>query len=68
MEMLQLFSCFSLALFTKKLDLMFNTVLVQDGIICGDVGWWSGLNKVGSSIDEVDIGFCNTLEVMGNNI
>ena len=51
-------------IFTKKIESLFNNVMVQGGIICDDVGWWVGFNKGGNSIDDVAIGFCNTVEVM----
>ena len=39
-------------IFIKNLDSLFNTVLVQDDLICDDVGWWSGFNKGGNIIDN----------------
>ena len=47
---------------TKNIEYLFNIVLGQDGIICDDVGWWSGLNKGGKIIEDVEIGFCNIVE------
>ena len=52
---------------TKNIESLFNTVLGQDSLICDDVGWWGGFKKGGNSIDDADIGFCNTMEVMGTN-
>ena len=46
---------------------MFNTVLILYGIICDDVGWWSGFKKVGNSIYDVEIGLHRTVEGMGIN-
>ena len=37
----------------------------QGGIICDDVGWWSGLNKGGDSIDDVYIGLGVIVKGMG---
>ena len=55
-------------IFTKKFDSLFNTVLVQDGLIFDDdVGWLSGFNKVGDSIDNIDIGLRDILEDIGTN-
>ena len=62
MELLKLFSYCSLELFTKHFEFLFNTILGQDDLTCDDVGWWSGLNKGVNIIDDVDIGFCNTVE------
>ena len=67
MELLILFLYCSLDFFTKNLWSLFNTVLGQDGIICYDVGSWSGLNKGGNGIDDIVIGFCNTVEGMVTN-
>ena len=57
MELLQLFSYFSLASFTKNLESLLNTAMGQDDLICDDFGWWSGSNKGGNSIYDVDKGF-----------
>ena len=57
----------SLDFLNQKLESVFNTVLGQDGIICDDVGWWSGFNKGGNIIDAVDIEFWNTVEGMLTN-
>ena len=67
MELIQLFLYWSLALFTKNIESLFNTVLGWGSLICDDVGWWSGFNKIDNNIDEVGIGFGNTVEGMGNN-
>ena len=65
--------------FYQKLKSLFNNSLDQDGLICDkfcwwsalifdDVGWWSGFNKVGNIIDDLCIGFLNTLEgIITNN-
>ena len=63
----QLFLYCSLDFFTKNFDSLFNTILGQDGIICDGVGWWSGSNKGGNRIYDVDIGLCNIVEGMGDN-
>ena len=65
--MLQLFLYYSLAFFIKNLEYLLYIVLGQDGLICDDVGWWSGFNKCGNIIDDVEIGFYNTVEGMGTN-
>ena len=39
----------------------------QDGIMCDDVDYWSGFNKCGDWIDNVDIGLCNIVEGMRTN-
>ena len=67
MEMMQLLLYYTLAFFTKNIDYLVNIVLGQYGIICYDIGWWSGFNKVGNSIDSVDIGLLNTVEGMRTN-
>ena len=67
MKILQLFLYWSLDFFTKTLESLFNNALGQDDIICDDVGWWSGLNKCGDIIDNVDIGLRYIVEVMGTN-
>ena len=54
-------------LFTKNIESLFNTVLVQDGIICDYVGWCSGFNKVGNIVEVVGIVFYNTVVGMGTN-
>ena len=57
----------SLDFLNQKLESVFNTVLGQDGIICDDVGWWSGFNNGGDRIYGVDIGLHNIVEVMETN-
>ena len=61
-----IFHC-SLAFFFKNVESIFDTVLGKDGIICDDVGWWSGFNKVSNIINNVGIGFCNTMNFIGTN-
>ena len=39
----------------------------QDGLICDDVGWESGIKKAGNIIYNVDIGLWEILEGMGPN-
>ena len=46
---------------------MFNNVMVQDGLICDDVGWWSEINKGGDRIYDIDIVLCDILEGMWAN-
>ena len=41
--------------------------MVQDGIVCDGVGWWSGLNKGGDGIYDVDMVLGDIVEVMGTN-
>ena len=53
--------------FNKNFESLFNNVLGQDGIICEDVGWWSGFNKVDDRIYDVDIGLHDIVEGMGSN-
>ena len=67
MELIELFLYFNLAFFTKHIESLFNTLLGQDSLICDDVSWWSGFKEGDSSIDDVDIGFCNTVEGMEIN-
>ena len=44
---------------------MLDAVLRQDGLIGDDVGWWSWFEKCGNSINNFDIGLCNTLDLIG---
>ena len=67
MKLLYLFFYFSLYLLTKEHEYLFDNVLRQDGLICDDVGWWSGLEKGGNIINNVDVGFCNTVKFIGSN-
>ena len=64
MKLLQLFSYCRLDFFTKYFEYLFNTVLDQYGLIFYNVGSWSGINKVGDSIYDIDIGLRDTVEVM----
>ena len=57
MKLLQFVLYWIITFFTKNFESLFNTLLGQDGLICDDVGWWSGLNKGGDIIYNVDIGF-----------
>ena len=43
---------------------MFITVLFQDGLICDNVGWWSGFNKYGDRIYDIDMGLSEIVEFM----
>ena len=54
-------------LFFKNIEYLFNNVLGKDGLICDDVGWWSGFNKGGNSINGVGIGLNDIVEGMGTN-
>ena len=54
-------------LFFQRLCVLFNIILIQDGIICDDVGWCIGLNKDVNRIYNVDIGPCDYVEGMGAN-
>ena len=62
MKLLQLFSHCSLSFFSKDLNYLFDTVLGQDGLICGDVGWWIRFDKVSDVVDDVNIGIGNIME------
>ena len=44
---------------------MFDTVLVQIGLICDNVSWLIGL--VSDGVDDVDIGLGNIMEGTGSN-
>ena len=66
MKLLQLFSHCSLSFFTKNFDSLFNIGLGQDGLIWDDVGWWSGLKKVGDRIYDFVIGLWDIVEGMGS--
>ena len=54
-------------LFTKNLESLFNNVLGQYGLICDNVGWWSGFNKCGDRIYDIDMGLSEIVEFMGSN-
>ena len=64
---MQLFLYGILKFYLQNFESMFNNVLGQDGIIYDDVSLWSEFNKCGDSIDYVDIGFGDIVEVMGTN-
>ena len=57
----------NLAFFYKDFDYLFDTILVQDGLICDDVGLWSRLNKGSDGIDDVGIGLGKIMEGTGTN-
>ena len=46
----------TLTFLSKYLISLLDALLVQDGLICDDVGWCSRFNKVGDVVDDVDIG------------
>ena len=52
---------------SKECESLFNTVLGQDGLICDDVGWWSGFNKGGYGIGNICRCIVNIVEGMGNS-
>ena len=58
---------YSLALLSKYLEYLLDAVLSQDGLIDDDVDWWSWFEKISNIINNVDIGFCNTVEFIGSN-
>ena len=66
MKKFQLFSYCSLTFF-KDLKYPFDTVSGQDGLVCDDVGWWSGFNKGRYGIYDVDIGLVDILQVTVSN-
>ena len=41
---------------------LFDNVLGQDGLICGDVGWWSKFMKGSDGVENVDIGLDEIME------
>ena len=67
MELLKLFSYYSLTPFTKNLDSLYNTGLGQNGLIFDDVGWKGGFKKGGNGIDDIYIVICNTFNGMETN-
>ena len=67
MKLLQLFLQCNLNFLYKKFNFLFDTLLVQDGLICDDVGWWSGFNKCVYGVENVDIGLFNIMEGTGTN-
>ena len=44
-----------------------GAVLVDDGLICDGISWWSGFNKVFDAIDGVGIGIGKIMERMVTN-
>ena len=67
MKLLKFVLYCSLGFFSKTFEVLFNTLLVQDGLICYDVGWLSWLKEGDDSNYEVDIGLCDIVEGMGTN-
>ena len=53
--------------FTKTFDSLFNTVLVQDGLIFDDFCWWSVLNNSDDMIYDFYIYLCNIVDGIGAN-
>ena len=54
-------------LFFQKNESLFNTVLVRDSLIFGDVFWWSGFNKGGDILYSIYIGLRKIVEGVGTN-
>ena len=46
---------------------MFDALLNQYGLIGDYFGWWSWFEKSRNIINNVDIGFCNTVDFIGAN-
>ena len=67
MKLLQLFSYFSLDLFTKNFESLLSNLLVQGGIICVDVAWCSGFKKGVYNIYNFYIGLHDIVEGIGSN-
>ena len=59
-----IFHC-GLASLSRKFGSLFDTVLGNYGIICDGVGLWSGFNKGGSGIGDIDICLGDVIEVTG---
>ena len=67
MKLLQIFLHCSLTFLSKTFDSLFDTVFGWYGILCDDVGWWSGFNKGRDGVDKVDIGIGVIMEGTGTN-
>ena len=67
MKLLKLFLYCGLDFLTQNFESLFNNVLFQDGLICDDDVWCSGLNKGGDIIYDVGIGLHGIVEGMGSN-
>ena len=67
MKRLQFFLHCSLDFLSKNFDSIFDTVLGKDGIICDNIGWWSGLNKGSDGVDDIGIVLVEIMEGMGTN-
>ena len=39
----------------------------QDVLVGDDVGWWCWFDKISNGINNIDIGFCNTVYLIGAN-
>ena len=66
MKMIEFFHT-SASTFFKDFNSLFDIVLVKDGIVCNDVGWWSGFNKVSFGVDNIDIDLEDITEGTGTN-
>ena len=46
---------------------LLDAALVQNGLICDNVGWCSRFNKSSDGVDDVGIGHVNIMEGTGTN-
>ena len=66
MKLRQLFLYRSITLFAKNIVSLFNTVLSKYDLIWDDSSWFSGRNKGGDSLYDVDIGLRYFAEGIGS--
>ena len=44
---------------------LLHILLIQDVIICNDIGWWSSSNKSSYDINDIDVGIGKIVEGAG---
>ena len=65
MKILYFFLYCVFSILVKDLESLFDAVLRQYGLTGDDVGWWCCFDESRNSINNVDIGFCNTVDFVG---
>ena len=57
----------SLTFLSKDLKSLLDSVLSQEGLGGDDGGWWCWFEEISNRINNIDIGFCNTVYFIGTN-
>ena len=56
-----------MALLAKGIESLLDAVLYHDGLIGDGVGCWSWFDEIINRTNNIDIGSCNNVDLIGDN-